>query len=113
MRILVCGGRDYSDAKGVKTILDEYKIDLIIQGGATGADRLAYDYAVENNIEVETYMADWKKHKKAAGPIRNKQMLVEGKPDLVIAFPGGKGTQNMLEQAKRAKVDCRMPLGFN
>ena len=50
------------------------------------------------------YPANWKKHGRAAGPIRNKQMLEEAKPDLVIAFPGGAGTANMVKQAREAGV---------
>jgi UDP-N-acetylmuramoylalanine-D-glutamate ligase len=56
-------------------------------------------------IPVETYEADWDTHGKAAGPIRNKRMLDEGKPDLVVAFPGGRGTANMISQARKAGVE--------
>jgi hypothetical protein len=55
-------------------------------------------------LKVERYRADWAKHGRAAGPIRNKQMLEEGKPDLVVAFPGGQGTANMMSQVREAGV---------
>lgn len=124
MRLLVCGGRDYSDRARV---FNEIAIALnwvssgeeandtwlpprgtvIIAGGARGADTIAIDWAVVNWVEFEVYKADWNKHGKAAGHIRNKQMLVEGKPDLVLAFPGGKGTANMIKQAKDAGVPVK------
>jgi len=50
------------------------------------------------------FPADWGKYSKSAGYIRNKQMLAEGKPDLVVAFPGGKGTANMVKLAKLANI---------
>lgn len=77
----------------------------IISGEATGADCIGMDFAIVNWTGYEGYPADWKKYGKKAGYIRNKQMLDEGKPDLVIAFPGGKGTAMMVEIAKKAGVE--------
>jgi hypothetical protein len=71
----------------------------IIEGAATGADSAAADFAICNFCPVVEYPADWAKHGHAAGPIRNKKMVDEGKPDLVIAFPGGKGTENMVNNS--------------
>ena len=106
MRVLVCGGRDYLDREHAKAYLDRFhvlkNITLIIQGGARGADRIAYEWAVENNIPWKEFEADWKLDGRAAGPIRNQRMLDEGKPDAVIAFPGNRGTQNMTKLAREA-----------
>ncbi len=77
---------------------------VIIEGGATGADSAAVDFATVNFCKLEEYPADWKRHGRSAGYIRNKQMLVEGKPDLVVAFPGGKGTAMMVELANGAGI---------
>jgi len=108
MRLLVCGGRDYANISAVNHALGavhrKYKITVIIEGGAYGADRLAREWAQRNNITVVTFNADWHKHGKAAGYIRNSQMLTEGKPDAVVAFPGGRGTNNMIKQACDAGV---------
>lgn len=107
MKVLVTGGRDYSDWQKVYAVLDSIKDpvpSVIIQGGARGADYLARDWANSRLIPLHTYKADWKKYGKAAGPIRNKIMLEQGNPDLVVAFPGGNGTKNMIEQARRANV---------
>lgn len=104
MKILVCGGRDYKDYGLVVTTIDDHKPTAIITGGATGADRLAGLYANVMHIPLTVYPANWKLHGKKAGHLRNQQMLDEGKPDLVIAFPGGKGTANMIGKALFAKV---------
>lgn len=109
MRVLVCGGRDLEDYKYVERILNSYHFfygfSCLIHGGAYGADNLAGVWAQQHEIPMEVYPADWKQHGKAAGPIRNKQMLDEGKPDIVIAFPGGKGTANMVDQAHNAGIE--------
>lgn len=115
MRILVCGGRDYLDYNYLRKTLSEilYQNELtvddviIIQGGAKGADFLAkcFSYCYGwGGIMCEEYPADWKKYGRGAGHIRNQQMLDEGKPDLVVAFPGGRGTNDMVTRAKNAGV---------
>jgi len=76
----------------------------IIAGGAFGADSAAIDWAVVNWVNFEEYPADWDTHGKAAGPIRNQQMLDTG-IDKVIAFPGGRGTAHMVEIARKAGVE--------
>lgn len=107
MRVLVCGGRDFNDPMTLGSWLGgihrDHGIEVIIEGGAPGADFMARKFAEWAGIPVETYPADWSKGK-AGGPIRNLQMLEEGRPDLVVAFPGGAGTRNMVKQAKRAGV---------
>ncbi len=107
MRYLVCGGRDYTNGHKVALILGALLKpgDVVIQGGARGADTLAKTAAVVMGIDIEEFTADWESHGRAAGPIRNKRMLDEGKPDRVIAFPGGKGTANMVRQAKARGIE--------
>lgn len=108
MKILITGGRNYSDRATVFTELDklhsETTICTLIHGAATGADTLADDWARVRGVEVIACPADWKKHGRAAGPIRNRQMLIDHKPELLVAFPGGKGTMNMIGQARAARV---------
>lgn len=108
MKILVCGGRDYADWYRLKTVLDDiYKkfSDItIISGCAKGADTLAIEWVVLNHVELELYYANWKEYRRKAGPIRNQKMLDEGKPDLVIAFPGGNGTADMVRRSKKANI---------
>jgi predicted Rossmann-fold nucleotide-binding protein len=107
-RVLVCGGRDYADRAAVYASLDslhaEHGFTLLIAGGARGADTLAAQWAQDRGIPTQVYMAEWESLGRKAGPIRNLRMLEEGKPDLVVAFPGGKGTANMVAQARAASV---------
>lgn len=105
-RIIVCGGRNYRNASRVAAVMARAKLKLglsaIIQGGADGADRLAAEWGWDNGVSVATFNADWKTHKKAAGPIRNARMIKEGGAEIVIAFPGGAGTADMVKQAESA-----------
>lgn len=77
----------------------------IISGMARGADKVAVDWAVVNWCKWHEFPANWELYGKAAGFIRNRRMLDEGKPDLVVAFPGGKGTKMMVDLAKNAGVE--------
>jgi YspA, cpYpsA-related SLOG family len=113
MKALVCGGRDFDDAEYVFRALDElhrqYLFRELMQGGAAGADRLAKDWAKTHpDIKRHELKADWKRHGRAAGPIRNQKMLDWG-PDLVIAFPGGSGTAGMKRLARAAGVEVIGP----
>lgn len=113
MRVLVCGGRDYGNKESEKLHLlaelaalnAKRRISLIIEGGAPGADAGARIFGEITGVPVKTFKAWWQKYGRRAGPIRNKQMLDEGKPDLVVAFPGGAGTADMVRQARAAGVD--------
>jgi len=109
LRICVCGGRDYTHEKRVWALLDavlaaapQHQI-ILISGGAKGADSHAKIWAVERGVKNEIYMADWRRHGRAAGPIRNKNMLSTG-IDLLIAMPGGPGTQHMINICRENKV---------
>lgn len=110
-RVLVCGGRYYC---GVWIWLERFlrdeiesnlghtmwPISALMHGGAKGADTEAGLWAESEGITPLVYKAEWKKYGKSAGPRRNAIMLRDGKPDIVIAFPGGKGTENMVTLAR-------------
>lgn len=108
MRVIICGGRDYSETevawRGLDFLDRDMKILTVIEGGATGADRIGRDWAIARNKNVVTVNADWKTHGRAAGPLRNQRMLDEYKPDAVVFFPGGRGTEDMVRRAKTAGV---------
>jgi len=112
MKVLVCGGRDYKNKKAVWEKLNDLNlkkpITSIVQGGAKGADELAAQWACENNIVCHTFKADWDTYGPKAGAIRNKRMALESKPDLVLAFPGGKGTANMIKTAYTYLIPCEV-----
>jgi predicted Rossmann-fold nucleotide-binding protein len=108
-RVLVCGGRDYHDEHRVymtlDTLLNIFGVSVVIHGGAPGADTLAASWAQVRGIKTEAFIADWLKYPKSAGPIRNRQMLDLGRPDLILAFPGGAGTAHMVRIAREAGKD--------
>ena len=109
MRVLVCGGRDWCDILTMMTVMDGLSdvygpFTHLIHGGAPGADDEAGCWALQRDLPTTVYRAEWEKHGRAAGPIRNKLMLGEGRPDMVVAFPGGRGTANMVKQAEAAGV---------
>lgn len=108
MRVLVCGGRNFRSPAQVAKALDELHartpITELMQGGATGADQFAREWA-NAKPEIKRYVcnADWDIHGKAAGPIRNQRMI-EWKPDIVVAFAGGRGTADMVRRAGIAGI---------
>ena len=112
MRVLICGDRNWNDIDRVREVVKEMHgksfIDVVIEGEAPGADTHGAIIANELGIPVEKYPADWKKYGRAAGPIRNKKMLDDGKSDIVLAFHNhllhSKGTKNMCTIAKKAGV---------
>lgn len=109
MRVIVTGGRDYADVDTVRLALDCLRERAghltVIQGGATGADAIARDWTYGlDGVTIVTVPANWHKHGKSAGPIRNQLMLDQCNPDLVLAFPGGKGTAHMMRIARKASV---------
>lgn len=113
MRILVCGHREFDRWQLLLETLAPYQeIEglVIIEGEAKGADFLARVWAKWLGHEYEAYPADWKTYGKKAGPIRNTQMLREGKPDLVIAFlaEGSVGTKDMINQSEKAGVPVKV-----
>jgi len=108
MRVLVCGGRDFIDRAEVYAKLDrlhaEYVFGTIIAGGAQGVGRLVVEWAQVRGIATQVFAAEWGSFGRRAGPLRNARMLAEGRPDIVVAFPGGRETANMVKQAKAAGV---------
>lgn len=115
-RMIVAGGRDFTDEKYLEESLDSLReeyIDIeIISGHANGTDSLAEEYAKRIGLELKIFPADWQKYGRAAGPIRNRQMLQyirEGNL-LVVAFWDGqsRGTKNMIEQAQKADIECKV-----
>lgn len=99
IQVIVTGDRSYDSWSKVQEVLGLLNIQTIIQGGAKDADRLARAYSRLHSIESITIEADWDKFGKAAGPIRNKQMLDLYPKAVVVAFPGGAGTANCVKQA--------------
>jgi len=140
VRVLVCGGRRYDNdselpGAAVAKALDglaiirewvtlKIRFSVLMHGACgvdrskpdwsrlTGADRWAHEWALRNRVPVVAYPADWTTHKRAAGPMRNEEMIIDGRPDLVIAFPGGDGTAGMVELARKYGVSVEFPRGM-
>lgn len=116
-RILVCGGRAYNDAAALDAELSMRachcpKFSLITGydpdwSKFQGADQLAFEWAIAHGHAVFPFPAPWKLHGRSAGPLRNARMLTCGRPSMVVAFPGGDGTANMVKQARAAGVFVR------
>ena len=111
--LLGCGGRDYNDAEYVTRQLDAlhkvHNFSKVVHGGARGADTLVKNWAIMRGIPCTEYPAFWGVYGRSAGYRRNSQMLGEGNPDLVVAFPGGPGTANMVKlslQANKEVIVC-------
>lgn len=113
MRVLVCGGRDYYDRGRVYQVLGSLRQQhgnlVVIQGGARGADEMARDWWQSHwgqgrEGQLINYPANWDRDGKAAGPIRNQAMLENEHPDLVVAFPGGRGTLDMVKRSRAAGI---------
>jgi hypothetical protein len=113
MKILVCGDRNWTDISLMKEVFKTFPPDTtIIEGEARGADTLAGVLAVEFKFSLEKYPAKWKEYGRAAGPIRNRQMLDEGQPDRVIAFHDhieqSVGTKDMIKQSAKRKISVKV-----
>jgi hypothetical protein len=103
-RILICGDRNYTDWIKIQEYLATLlKTTIIIHGDARGADSLAGNLATSLKMKVLKFPAEWDKYGKAAGPIRNQQMLDKGKPCLVVYFhkdiENSRGTKDMIKLA--------------
>jgi predicted Rossmann-fold nucleotide-binding protein len=108
MKVLVCGGRDYADARRVATVLSKLHVKMpistLVTGAASGADALAEKWAAAHDVPCARYPANWEKYGRAAGPIRNRLMLEAERPAMVVVFPGGVGTANMVTYARAARI---------
>lgn len=114
--IILAGGRDYDDAARLTAALDSLlgwhgPIRLVEGGCPTGADAGARWWRVMRGVDGKTYPADWDRHGRSAGPIRNSTMLREEEPDLVVICPGGRGTADMHDKARRAGVKIAEVVG--
>lgn len=101
MKIVVTGGRDYEDWAMVQEVLDRLNPSHVYVGDCpTGADEMARAWCDNNKVNYTIFVANWDKFKKAAGPLRNAEMLGKaGHEATVLAFPGGKGTDNCVKTA--------------
>ena len=111
MRLLVCGDRNWTDKRPIEAYLSTFipGTTVVIHGGARGADTIAGEVATQMGMTVEQYPADWAQYGRAAGPVRNRQML-NSQIDLVVWFhrdiASSRGTRNMIAQAGQAGINA-------
>lgn len=105
MKVIIAGSRHMSldDFHLIQKAVDysEWEITEVVCGMAKGADLMGADWALRNQIPVKEFPADWTKYKKAAGPIRNKQMADYADALIVFIWDGSRGSQNMLDTMKK------------
>ncbi len=111
--ILVCGDRKGFDIHRIMQWVSKLPKDtVVVHGDCQGVDEQAGSAARNHELEVHSYPADWAKYGRAAGPIRNQQMLDDEQPNLVVAFHSNfeksKGTKNMLEQADKRGIPIEL-----
>lgn len=108
-RVIYCGGRGYAEVAKVRDgVLEAFSRvghHIVVHGGARGADRLVELLCETADITQEIYPAQWEKYGKSAGPIRNQEMADLPDVVLVVAFPGGPGTDHMTEIAKKKGIE--------
>lgn len=104
---LVCGGRDFTDMELMTRELDDRPVSAIVHGDCRGADRLAGEWAKLRGHPEIIVPANWKFYDKEAGFIRNTWMLKLIPFHVVLAFPGGGGTANMVAQARQIGVPVK------
>jgi len=107
MRIGVTGGRDYADKRKVHDALSllwaKHPGFTLVVGDAKGTDQFAREWAAKNNVNLEVHYADWDYYGRSAGPIRNRKMA-DSNLELLLAFPGGSGTNNMVSLCKERHI---------
>lgn len=106
MKIVVTGGRDYFNEALVRDVLDTLNPKQVFVGCCpTGVDAIVRDWCDYRKVNHTIVTANWNKFKEAAGPIRNEEMLRKaGGEALVVAFKGGRGTNNCVREALKLNM---------
>jgi hypothetical protein len=127
--VVVTGGRNYSDRAFVWTTLDDLHasrpLSLLVEGGASGLDTLARDWAHKNGIPARREDADWtdlshpdavvrtrrdrSRYDAKAGHRRNQLMLDKYDPDVMCVFPGGMGTADCCFRGRASEAERGRP----
>lgn len=123
LSLLICGDRKWNKIepirREIKKLIKEYEILIVFEGDCDGADKLGGEIAEDEfGLFVDSNPAKWDMYGKAAGPIRNGEMLhklltkVQTDKYLVLAFHPdlrkSKGTKNMVYISRNAGVEVRV-----
>lgn len=111
--ILICGDRNWNNFKVIEDfILTLPKDTIIVEGDCRGVDKISGYLAQKHGLEVIPVPAKWDVYGRAAGPIRNQEMLDKYKPTLVVAFHNdiehSKGTKDMIERTTNAGIEFKI-----
>jgi predicted Rossmann-fold nucleotide-binding protein len=109
MRVIVCGGRDYHERDIVFALLDKFvevlgEITTLVHGAARGADSIAAEWAELRCVPDEDYRPDYNKYPGWQAPLIRNQLMADKGAAFCIAFPGGRGTEDMIYKARAAKI---------
>lgn len=106
-KLLVTGGRGYADKEKMFEVMDRlhsrFFLSMVIHGAASGADSIAGQWARDRGVQEVVCPANWHVHSRRAGYLRNSAMA-DLQPDAVLAFPGGVGTNMMVEIAGERNI---------
>lgn len=103
MKLVITGGRNqHLTAENLAQLDTIENVTELVSGHASGVDQDAEKWAKNNNIPVKIFLPNWQRYGRAAGPIRNREMAAYA--DVLVAFSGGAGTQNMLSEAKKVGI---------
>ncbi len=103
MRVIIAGSRSITDPKHIAEAVrqSEFPITEVVSGGARGVDRLGEAWARKHGIPVTVFPADWERHGRAAGPLRNTQMAEYGEALIAVWDGKSRGTLDMIRKAKK------------
>ena len=103
MKVIIAGSRNIATPDALRDALADSGFDVseVVSGGARGVDQLGEWWAAHEGLPVKVFKADWKKHGRAAGPIRNRQMAEYADALLAIWDGESPGTKNMIEEAQK------------
>ncbi|WP_447792425.1 MULTISPECIES: SLOG family protein [Pseudomonas] len=106
MRLLICAGRHYADSRLCRRVLDAFQrmhpVHVLIHGGNRFLGGEIEEWAREQGADIVRYPPNWQRHGKSAERLRNHFMLLDSRPDVVIALPGGEDTEELVAQARAA-----------
>lgn len=104
MRVLICAGRHYTDSRRCRQVLEAFQrlhpVRVVIHGGSQFLGAQIEDWAREIGADLVRYPPNWQLHGKHAERLRNRFMLADSRPDIVLALPGGDDTEELLAQTR-------------
>jgi SLOG family YspA-like protein len=104
MRVIIAGSRSITDFEVVKAAIKKagFFIDTVVSGGAVGVDKLGEKWALENATPIKRFLPDWETHGKAAGPIRNSEMVKYAEAAIICWDGISKGSKDTINKMQKA-----------